>query len=123
MLTSIYASILAIYLCGLSLNVIRLRRKHRVGVGDGGVKELQLAKGAQTNAAEVIPITIILLYFLEMSGANSFLLHGIGTVFLLSRIIHFLSIVKESLIWRVISMQTSFSVIILLGVLNIISAL
>ena len=123
MLTPIYSSILAIFLCLLSLNVIRLRKKHRINVGDGGIKELQLAKGAQTNAAEIIPITIILLYFLEQSLANPILIHTVGILVLLSRVLHFISIIKERLTWRVISMQTTFFLIILLSVLNIVAVM
>lgn len=42
MTSVIYASLLAVLICWLSLNVIKKRRKNKVSIGDGGNEELKL---------------------------------------------------------------------------------
>ena len=60
MITSVYASLSALLIVRLALLVIKLRRKNRVSVGDGGIEKLQLVIRAHANAVEWIPITLML---------------------------------------------------------------
>jgi len=78
MITSLYASLLALLVVRLSLSVIKLRRKNRIIVGDGGNEELQLAIRTHANALEYIPITLLLLLTLELNGAPKILIHILG---------------------------------------------
>ena len=59
--TALYASLLALVFLGLSFNIIRLRRLLRVGVGDGGEKELSKAIRIHGNFSEYMPLALILL--------------------------------------------------------------
>ena len=52
---SLWTALNLIYLIILSLGVVKLRRAHRVGVGDGGVPALTGAGRAFGNAAEYVP--------------------------------------------------------------------
>lgn len=70
MISSFYAAILALLIVWLSLRVIKLRRIKKVRLGDGGEPELQVAIRAQGNATEYVPISLILLVLLELSGAH-----------------------------------------------------
>jgi hypothetical protein len=54
MITSLYASFSALLIVRLSISVIKLRRKNRIRVGDGGNEELQLAIRTHANAVEYI---------------------------------------------------------------------
>mgnify|MGYP000144411754 CR=1 FL=1 len=67
MVTSVYAGLLALLFCWLSINVIKYRRLHQVSLGDGGFDDLIRARSAQGNAAEYLPIIIILLFLIGMS--------------------------------------------------------
>jgi uncharacterized membrane protein YecN with MAPEG domain len=78
MISSIYAGILALLIVWLSLNVIKLRRSKKVILGDGGETDLHYAIRAQGNATEYIPISLILLVLLELSGVNIWLVHSCG---------------------------------------------
>ena len=78
MITSLYASLSALLIVRLSLSVIKLRRKNRISVGDGGNEELQLAIRTHSNAVEYIPITLLLLLMLELNGAPKILIHLLG---------------------------------------------
>ena len=117
MISAIYAGLLALLIVWLSLNVIKLRRTNKVRLGDGGVPELQNAIRAQGNAAEYIPISLILLVLLELSGANLWLVHLAGVALIIGRIIHAKGLLTENLRYRVLGMQfTIFTIVSLASI-------
>jgi hypothetical protein len=120
MITSIYASLSALLIVRLSLAVIKLRRKNRVSVGDGGNEELQLAIRTHANAVEYIPITLLLLLTLELNGAPSILIHVLGGTLLVGRILHSIGLPEKDFKKRVLGMQITIYLLIGLAVLNIL---
>lgn len=119
MISALYAGILALLIVWLSFNVIKLRRANKVILGDGGVPQLQNAIRAQGNATEYIPITLILLILLELSGANVWFVHVGGIAIIMGRVIHAKGLLSESLRYRVLGMQMTFFTIIGLASANI----
>ncbi|MCZ0921623.1 MAPEG family protein [Vibrio diabolicus] len=120
MITALYASILAILIIWLAAQVIKQRRLNQVAYADGGVEALQIARSAQSNATEYIPITLILMALLESNSAYPTWIHLTGIIFVIGRIIHARGILKEDLKRRVRGMQVTFLVILSLVVLNMI---
>ena len=120
MITSLYASLLALLIVRLSISVIKLRRKNRISVGDGGNEELQLAIRTHSNAVEYIPITLLLLLMLELNGAPKILIHILGATLIIGRIIHATSLPAKNLQKRVLGMQITIYLLIGLAILNII---
>jgi len=120
MVTSIYASLLALLIVRLSLAVIKLRRKNRVSVGDGGNEELQLAIRTHSNAVEYIPIALMLLLMLELNGAPKILIHILGATLLVGRILHSMGLPKKDFKKRVLGMQITIYLLIGLAILNIL---
>ncbi|MCE9832664.1 MAPEG family protein [Vibrio diabolicus] len=120
MITALYASILAILIIWLAVQVIKQRRLNQVAYADGGVEALQIARSAQSNATEYIPITLILMALLESNSAYPTWIHLTGIIFVTGRIIHARGILKEDLKRRVRGMQVTFLVILSLVVLNMI---
>ncbi|MDD1638378.1 MAG: MAPEG family protein [Methylococcaceae bacterium] len=120
MITSIYASLLALLIVRLSISVIKLRRKNRVSVGDGGNEELQLAIRAHSNAVEYIPITLLLLLTLELNGAPKILIHLLGATLIIGRIFHAMGLPAKNLKRRVLGMQITIYLLIALAILNIL---
>ena len=120
MITSIYASLSALLIVRLSLSVIKLRRKNRIRVGDGGNEELQLAIRTHSNALEYIPITLLLLLTLELNGAPKILIHILGSTLLIGRIIHAIGLPAKNLQKRVLGMQITIYLLIGLAILNIL---
>ncbi len=120
MTTALYAAILSLLLCHLSMNVIKCRRKNRVLYADGDCKELIIARTAQSNAIDYCPMTLLLLLFLEMNGGNLWLIHAIGITFVIGRVIHSQGILKEKLKGRVRGMQITFYSIYILAALNLV---
>lgn len=86
--TALYAGLLALFLVILVFPVIKLRRGLRVGLGDGGHRALQQATRAHGNAAENIPMFILLLAVYELNHAAPLALHAFGGSFLIARLLH-----------------------------------
>ena len=120
MITSIYASLSALLIVRLTLAVIKLRRKNRIIIGDGGNEELQLAIRTHSNAVEYIPISLLLLLTLELNGAPGILIHILGVTLLIGRIFHAMALPVKDLKKRVLGMQITIYLIIGLAILNIL---
>ncbi len=120
--TSIYAGLSGLLLAFLALQAIKARRANKVKLGDGGVFALQSAVRAHGNFAEYMPITIIMLFLLEYNGAPAWMIHVIGTTFLVGRWIHAQGLLKDDLRKRVQGMGVTLAVLIGLGIANITMA-
>lgn len=87
--TPLYAALCGILLVMLSLRVIRYRRSHRVSIGDGGHDDLARAIRAQANFVEYMPLSLLLLFMLELSRQPPFwALHLLGASLFLGRVLH-----------------------------------
>ena len=78
------------------------------------------AQCAGAMPAEYIPITLILMGFAEFNGANVWWLHATGIAFILGRLLHAKAILNDQLKGRITGMKLTFSVMIILMVLNLI---
>ncbi|MDQ7074916.1 MAG: MAPEG family protein [Gammaproteobacteria bacterium] len=119
MTTVLYASLATFLIIWLSFNVIKLRRKHQISIGYGGKKDLKLATTAHSNAIEYLPISLLLLFALELNQANLILLHILGILVFASRVLHANSILTENLKRRVFAMQTTFICMTVLALANL----
>ena len=122
MITALYTSVCAFIFVRLSLNVIRLRRREKIGFGDGGIKALQVAIAAHSNAAQYIPIALLLLFCLEYNGASGWLVHPLGLALVAGRIIHARGM-ATGISGRVLGMQITITTIIILASANILLVL
>ncbi|MCR9532085.1 MAPEG family protein [Vibrio alginolyticus] len=120
MITALYANILAILIIWLAVQVIKQRRLNQIAYADGGLEALQIARSAQSNATEYIPITLILMALLEFNSAYPTWIHLTGIIFVIGRVIHAKGILKKDLKKRIRGMQVTFLVILSLVVLNMI---
>lgn len=86
--TPLYAALLGLLLLGLGLVVVRLRRRHAVPTGDGGHATLARAMRVQANFVEYVPLTLLLLFMLEMSRQPAWALHLLGAALFVGRLLH-----------------------------------
>jgi uncharacterized protein len=86
--TMLYAGLLGIWLVILALNVVRLRRGQRVGLGVGAGGVLEQPVRVHANFTENAPIFLILLLVAELGGASAWWLHLAGAVFVVARVLH-----------------------------------
>jgi len=88
-ITLYYAAALSLLLLVLSLRIVRLRRRHQVGIGSGGVAELQRAVRVQANFCEYVPLAVVLLALAEAStDLPGGVVHGFGVALLTGRVLH-----------------------------------
>ncbi len=87
-ITPIYAALCALVFLSLSWHVIAYRRANRISLGDTGDKALLKRMRAQANAAEYMPIALILLALTEANGAPTLAVHALGLALLAGRILH-----------------------------------
>lgn len=88
MLTGLYAGILGLWLVFLILSVVRLRWKHKVGLGAGGNDALGRAIRIHGNFVETVPFVLILMGLMEFYGYQAWLIHLAGILLILSRFLH-----------------------------------
>ena len=86
--TPLYAALCGLLLLVLALAVVRLRQTHRVRTGDGGHADLARAMRVQANFVEYVPLTLLLLFMLEMSRQPVWALHLLGAGLFVGRVLH-----------------------------------
>ncbi len=84
----IYIGLGALMFVLLSARVILGRREHKVGIGTGGNDQLTQRIRAQGNCAEYLPMILVMLVAIELSGAPAWVVHLYGAVGVISRAIH-----------------------------------
>ncbi len=120
--TPLYATGLTVLFLILTFNIIKLRNKHRVALLDGGVPDLQRAIRIHANFIEYVPLCLILLAFAELNGAASLYLHILGSILLLGRILHALSLHTRVLKMRFAAMMLTFACLVFSLILLITSS-
>jgi uncharacterized protein len=92
LITATYVAVLALVYTVLSLQVVRLRRRIRVGFGDGENTALRCAIRAHAHFAEYVPIIALMAAMLEMSGLAATRIHMLMGSLLVARFLHPLGI-------------------------------
>lgn len=87
-ITAAYLGILALLYLVLGLQVSRLRRGHRVLFGDGDNIKLRSAIRAHGNFVEYVPIIVLMVAMLEMSGTPAATVHLLMGELLVARLLH-----------------------------------
>ena len=95
-ITALYAGLNGLILLVLAMRVARQRRVLKVGLGTGGDSALERASRIHGNAAENIPIVLILLGLAEACGSSPILLHAIGIALTLGRLLHVWGLTQSS---------------------------
>jgi len=87
-ISGFYLALLALLYVVLGVQVSRLRRGKHVLFGDGDHRELRSAIRAHANFAEYVPIIVLLVALLEMSGTPAMLIHLLMGALLVGRLLH-----------------------------------
>jgi len=88
MITLLYAGLCTLLVLVLALRVVLWRQKHKIGIGDGGDRELLKRVRAHGNALENMPLALILLGGLELNGYQNSMIHSFGATLLVARMAH-----------------------------------
>lgn len=116
-ITPIYLGLAALLLAYLSIRVVQLRWRLRVGFGDGGQPALARAIRVQGNCAEYLPLMMMIVAGTELGGAPGWVVHLFGAASLLGRLLHAYGLAGHSgsSLWRVLGMVATFGVLIFGG--------
>jgi hypothetical protein len=111
-ITALYAALLVPVFILLSVRVIRLRRKARVAIGDGGNLMLLRRMRVQANFAEYVPLTLLLMALAESLQTPAVLLHVMGIGLLAGRLLHAYGVSqpKENFRLRVAGMAATLTI-------------
>jgi uncharacterized membrane protein YecN with MAPEG domain len=93
---ALWAGLHLVLLLVLSVLVTRQRRRHKVEIGDGGVPALTQAIRAFGNATEYVPAALVALAILALAGAAPLLIHSIGLVLFVGRVLHAAGLSRSS---------------------------
>jgi uncharacterized membrane protein YecN with MAPEG domain len=96
MITLLYAGLCALLVLILAMRVASWRFKHKIGLGDGGDKELLKRVRAHGNAVEYLPLCLILLGGMELNGYPNSLIHSFGAALFVSRVAHAWGVSRSS---------------------------
>jgi uncharacterized membrane protein YecN with MAPEG domain len=92
MITGLYAGLLGLLLVILVLRVATRRWRYKVGLGDGGINDLSKAIRVHGNFVETVPIILILMLLMELSGIPPLYMHIYGILFVFARMLHCLGL-------------------------------
>lgn len=93
---ALYAALNAAIILVLAVLVTRVRRRHKVLLGDGSNPELLRAQRAHGNAVEYVPLVLILLLTLASLKASLIIIHVIGALLTFGRILHAIGLSRSS---------------------------
>ena len=109
-----YAAFLAILFVYLSIRTIGLRRSLKIGIGHANNEKMLRAMRVHANFSEYVPLSIILLSFVELHKAHDAILHGLCLLLVVSRCLHAYGVSQENekFKFRVVGMTMTFSTIL-----------
>ncbi len=87
-ITAFYAGLLGLLSIAIAFQAGRARARTGISIGDGGNLELIVAMRRHANFVEFVPLGLVLIGALELSGAAPLGLHLLGGGLVLFRISH-----------------------------------
>lgn len=87
-ITALYAGILGLLMLILAFRVVAVRRATAIGLGDGGNALLFSRIRIHGNAAEYVPLALLLMLLFEINGGSPVWLHALGIALVVGRLAH-----------------------------------
>ena len=114
----LYAALLCLLFVALSVRTLLMRRRLRIAIGDAGNEAMLRAMRVHSNFAEYVPLSLILIYFVEISGASPLFVHTLGASVLAGRVSHALGVsqVRENYAFRVTGMALTLTPLVMASV-------
>jgi uncharacterized membrane protein YecN with MAPEG domain len=118
LITAFWAGLVGLLGLVLALNVVRLRQKLRVGLGDGSQPELTRAMRVFGNFAEYTALCLVMIALLDMLAGPRWLIHACGAALFIGRAAHAWGLAgsSEASVGRAVGMALTWLVILVTGV-------
>lgn len=113
-ITPFYAAILGLLFLILSVRTLRLPRKLQIAIGDGSNVQMQRAMRVHANFAEYAPLTLVLIFMLELQEAHYLLANALCICLVVGRVSHAYGVSKEAenYRYRVFGMAMTFTALV-----------
>ena len=111
-ITPLYASFLTLVFVFLSFRVIGLRRAQKIGLGDGGDRDMLRRIRAHGNFAEYCPLALLLMALAELQNQPDWRIHAIGGLLVAGRLAHAYGVSNGLGTPRVAGMVLTFAALI-----------
>ena len=95
----IYAAVLGLIFLFITGRCGLYRAKSGVLIGDGGDAEMIRRMRGQGNFVESVPLALILLLLLEVTGASDTWLHSLGAMLVVGRVLHYAGLTEMGPGW------------------------
>jgi hypothetical protein len=124
-ITGIYAAITALLIVIFAVRVTLRRRALGIGIGSGGDAVLAQRIRVHANAAEYVPLALVLLLILELNQTRPLLLHVFGCLLVIGRLLHAFGLSSSPGLTpgRAIGMTLTWLVIVVMALLLLWQAL
>ena len=119
LITPMYAGILTLVFVVLSFRVIGMRRSQKIGLGDGNNKDMLRRIRAHGNFAEYVPLALVLMTLIELQDKSNLILHAVGSLLIVGRLVHVVGLNLGNGGARVIGMALTFTALITGAVANL----
>jgi uncharacterized membrane protein YecN with MAPEG domain len=86
-ITALYGAILGLIVIALAINVTAHRVKLRVPLGDDGNAQMRRMIRLHGNAAEYVPLALVLMAIYELNGGGPMGLHIVGVALIAGRLV------------------------------------
>jgi uncharacterized membrane protein YecN with MAPEG domain len=120
-ITALYAGVLALIVLALAINVTAHRVKFGVSLGDGGKPAMLRMIRLHGNAAEYVPLALVLMGLYELNGGVHMALHAVGIALIAGRVVQTLGMWGTDVpnIGRQIGQSLTWLSVAALAVLNL----
>lgn len=120
--TAFYAGLLGVLMLFLAFRVVAVRRATAIGLGDGGNALLFSRIRIHGNAAEYVPLALLLMLMLEINGTSAGWLHVLGLSLLIGRVAHAQGLSTSTGVspGRLVGNVLTWSVILIAALKNVI---
>lgn len=100
MIWPVYTALLGLFFAFLTFRTIRLRQRYRVSLGHGKNPLLLRAIRVHGNFSEYVPLGLLLIAASEKLDAPSLLVHSLGCLLVLGRLVHAYGVSQENEVLR-----------------------
>jgi uncharacterized protein len=123
--TILYAGIFGLLLLILSLNIFREYIRLAVGFKNANEELWKRAERAQQSFVEFVPMCLLLIFLIEVHGAPAAVLHCLGIMLLVARVLHAYGVGRGSAanVMRIIGTQTTYLTLMITSLASIYYAL
>ena len=93
--TILYGGLLGAMVFPMTIFVGLRRFKTHTSLGDGGDETLIRRMRAHGNFVETVPMALILMMLVELSGGSADLVHGLGIALVVGRVLHYFTLILK----------------------------